>query len=149
MWKMEPGFAVWLGGNKYINTPNLIVYRNTPVFLIRRRTADGLLDIEFHVYDRTGRRVAAFARGVVIQGDKADYDIQTAQEAYSVTERATGRVIARVQRRAANRAELDVHLHMYMPDGFLLDAGPHRTNISGAMLTGHVFENCDAGMTIE
>jgi hypothetical protein len=146
MWKMEPGFSVRLGGNKYINTPNLVVYRGKPVFCIRRRLADGILDIEFHVYDKDGQRVAAFARGVVIQGDKASYDIQTDVDAYAVTEHATGRVIARVLRRGH---ELDVHVHMYMPDGFLLDAGPHRTNIGGGMLTGHVFEDCAAGITIE
>jgi hypothetical protein len=146
MWKLEPGFSVFLGGNTYINTPDLIVYRGTPVFRIRRRIADGILDIEFHVYDKTGKRVAAFARGALIQGEPSHYDIQTGQDSYSVTERATGRVIARVHRRGA---ELDVHVHMYMPDGFLLDAGPHRTNVGGAMLTGHVFANCAAGITIE
>jgi hypothetical protein len=53
-----------------------------------------------------------------------------------------------VQRRGVEGAELDVHVHMYLPNGFLLDAGPDRTNLAGATLIGNVFENCGAGIAI-
>jgi hypothetical protein len=149
MWTMPPRFAVYLGGNTYINTPNLIVCKGTPVLHIRRNEPDGTLGIRLHVYDRSGQRVAFISDGNVVWGDAASYEIAAGEEAYAVTERASGRIIARVQRRGALGAELDVHVHMYMPDGFLLDAGPHRTNLGGAMLTGNVFQDCDAGMTIE
>ena len=36
MWKLESEFSVRLGGNTYINTPNLIVYKGTSIFRIRR-----------------------------------------------------------------------------------------------------------------
>jgi hypothetical protein len=149
MWKMEPRFAVHLGGNTYINTPNLVVCKGTAVLHVRRNEPDGTLGIRLHVYDKTGKRVAFIADGAVVHGDKESYDISTGEGAYAVTERGTGRVIARVQRRGARGSELDVHVYMYMPDGFLLDAGPHRSNIGGALLTGHVFEDCGAGITIE
>ena len=147
MWKVETEFAVRLGGNTYINTPNLIVYKGTPVFRIRR-SDDGTLGIDFDVFDEKGQRVATFAKGVVVQGDEANYKIDSGHETYSVTERSSSRVVARVQRRGVQGAELDVHVHMYLPNGFLLDAGPQATNLGGATLIGNVFKNCGAGIAI-
>ena len=148
MWTMPPRFGVHLGGNVYVNTPNLVVCKGTAVLHVSRNDADGMLRIRLHVYDKAGKRAAFIADGAVIHGDKTQYAIHAGEGSYSVTEHATGRVIARIHRRA-NAAELDVHVHMYMPDGFLLDAGPNRSNIGGAMLTGNVFEDCAAGITIE
>ena len=45
-------------------------------------------------------------------------------------------------------AELDVHVRMYLPDGFLLDAGPEETNLGGVTMRGNVFENCGAAIAI-
>lgn len=147
MWKVETEFAVRLGGNTYINTPNLIVYKGTPVFRIRR-SDDGTLGIDFDVFDAKGQRVATFAKGVVVQGDEANYKIDSGHETYSVTERSSSRVVARVQRRDVQKAQLDVHVHMYLPNGFLLDAGPQATNLGGATLMGNVFKNCGTGIAI-
>jgi hypothetical protein len=148
MWKVETKFAVRLGGNTYINTPNLIVYKGTPLFRIRRSEQDGILGIDFDVHDSTGKRVAIFAKGVVVQGDKGNYDIETGHEQYKVTERSSGRVVAQVRRRGVEGAELDVAVRMYLPDGFFLDAGPDATNLGGGTLIGNVFENCGAGIAI-
>lgn len=148
MWNVETKFAVRLGGNTYVNTPNLIVYKGTPVFRIRRGD-DGTLGIDFDVFDKNGQRVATFAKGIVVQGDEANYKIESGHETYSVTERSSSRVIARVQRRGVQGAELDVHVHMYLPNGFLLDAGPQATNLGGVTLTGNVIENCGAGIAID
>jgi hypothetical protein len=148
MWKVETNFSVHLGGNIYINTPNLIVYKGTPIFRIRRSENDGILGIDFDVYDKGGKRIATFAKGIVVQGDAANYTIQSGHDAYSVTERSTGRVIARVQRRGVEGAELDVHVHMYLPDGFLLDAGPYATNLGSNTVIGNTFRNRPAGIAI-
>lgn len=148
MWKVETEFAVRLGGNTYINTPNLVVFQGTPIFRIRRSDDDGMLGIDFDVFDAKGQRVATFAKGVVVQGDQANYQIDGSHDAYSVTERSSGRVIARVQRRGVQGAELDVHVHMYLPNGFLLDAGPQATNLGGVTMSGNTFKNCVAGIAI-
>jgi hypothetical protein len=148
MWNVETKFKVRLGGNTYINTPNLVVYKGTPIFRIRRSDDDGILGIDFDVFDSKGQRVATFAKGVVVQGDEADYKIETGHDVYSVTERSSGRVVARVQRRGGQGAELNVHVHMYLPNGFLLNAGPEATNLGGVTLTGNVFENCGAGIAV-
>jgi hypothetical protein len=131
MWVVEKEFAIHLGGNTYINTPNLVVYKGTSIFRIRRDDNDGMLGIDFDVFDANGQRVATFAKGVIVQGDEANYQIDGSHEAYSVTERSSGRVLAHVQRRGVRGAELDVHVHMYLPNGFLLDARPNATNVGG------------------
>lgn len=148
MWQVEKEFAIRLGGNTYINTPNLIVYQGTSIFRVRRNEDDGMLGIDFDVFDSKGQRAATFKKGIVVQGDEANYKIDSGHETYSVTERSSGRLIARVQRRDVQGAELDVQVHMYLPNGFLLDAGPQSTNFGGVTMTGNVFKNCGAGIAI-
>ena len=149
MWKVEKEFAIRLGGNTYIDTPNLIVYRGTSVFQVRRSENDGILGIDFEVFDSKGQRIATFKKGIVVQGDKENYTIDSGHETYSVTEKSSGRIIARVQRRGVQGAELDVQVHMYLPNGFLLDAGPQSTNLGGITMTGNVFKSCGAGISID
>jgi hypothetical protein len=84
----------------------------------------------------------------VVQGDESAYTIQGGHDAYLVTERATGRVIARVQRRDVKGAELDVHVRMYLPDGFLLNAGPEETNFGGMSMRGCTFKGNAAAIVI-
>ena len=148
MWTVETEFAVHLGGNTYINTPNLIVYKGTSIFRMRRSDNDGILGIDFDVFDAKGKRVAKFAKGVVVQGDEANYKIEGSHDTYSVTERSSGRVVAQVQRRGVKGAELDVHVHMYLPNVFLLGAGPNATNLGGVTLSGNTFRNAQSGIVI-
>ena len=68
MWSVEKEFSVKLGGNTYINTPNLIVYKGDPIFKLKRSDEDGILGIDFDVFDNAGNRVATFRKGVVVQG---------------------------------------------------------------------------------
>src|SRR3989339_423349 len=148
MWQVETKFSVRLGGNTYINTPDLIVYKGDPIFQIRRSDQDGILGIDFNVFDSAGKKVAIFKKGIVVQGDTENYTINSTHESYSVTEKSSGRIIASVQRRGVQGAELDVHVKTYLPNGFLLDAGPTSTNLGGIVMTGNVFENCGAGIAI-
>ena len=60
MWKVEDRFRVKLGGNTYINTPRLIVYKGTPLFQLGRSESDGMLGIDFDVFDAAGQRVCIF-----------------------------------------------------------------------------------------
>lgn len=147
MWKVETQFAVRLGGNTYINTPNLIVYKNEPLFRVRRGD-DGTLGIDFDVYDKAGNRIAKFVKGVVVDGDKGKYLIESGHDTYTVKERATDRIVARVQRKGVAGAELDVWVNTYLPNGFLLNAGPTATNLGGATVVGTTFKNCGAGISV-
>ncbi len=150
MWHIEERFSVKLGGNTYINTPNLIVYRGEPIFRIRRSDTDGILGIDFDIRDAAGQRVATIAKGVVVQGNEQDYEITTGSNRYAVTQRATGTVICDIKRRAeAQGVELEVAVRLYMPNGFFLDAGPEQTNIGGITVRGYIFNNCDTGIAID
>lgn len=148
MWTVEDRFSVRLGGNTYINTPDLVVYKGQSLFRMYRSENDGILGIDFDVYDASGRRVATFRKGIVVQGDSDNYAIKSGHEEYEVTEKATGRQLARVKRRAAQGVEVEVSVRLFTPDGFLLDASPTETNVGGLKMTGCVIENCAAGIVI-
>jgi hypothetical protein len=148
MWTVEDRFSVKLGGNTYINTPNLVVYKGEPLFRVYRSESDGILGIDFDVFDASGTRVATFRKSIVVQGDSDNYVIKSGHEEYEVTDKASGQLIAKVRRRGAEGAEMEVSVRLYTPDGFLLDATPTQTNIGGVMMTGNVFENCGAGIAI-
>lgn len=148
MWTVEDRFSVKLGGNTYINTPNLVVYKGEPLFRVYRSESDGILGIDFDVFDASGTRVATFRKSIVVQGDSDNYVIKSGHEEYEVTNKASGQLIAKVRRRGAEGAEMEVSVRLYTPDGFLLDATPTQTNIGGVLMTGNVFENCGAGIAI-
>jgi hypothetical protein len=149
MWKMETEFSVKLGGNTYINTPNLIVYKGTPIFKILRSNQTGMLGIDFDVYDSTGARVATIAKGIVVQRDKANYTITTEHEEYTVKENGTNRQIASVKRRGVQGAELEVFVDLYTPSGFHLKATPTHTNMDGMTISGVIFQNSDTGIAVQ
>lgn len=149
MWKVAKEFSVRLGGNTYINTPNLVVYEGESLFQMRRSDSDGMLGIDFDVFDAKKNRVATFRKGIVVQGDAKNYDIKTGHEEYSVTEKTTGRIIASVKRRGVEGAELEVSVRLYTPDGFLFDATPTKTNVGGMVMTGCTIKDCGAGIVIQ
>ena len=150
MWKVEERFSVKLGGNSYINTPNLVVYKGEALFRIYRSENEGILGIDFDVFDSTGKRVATFRKGIVVQGDSNNYTIKSGHEEYTVEEKTTGRLIASVKRRGAQEgAEMEVSVHLHTPDGFLFDATPTQTNIQGTVITGCVIDSCGAGIVIK
>lgn len=148
MWAIEKEFSVKLGGNTYINTPNLVVYKGDSLFRISRSENDGILGIDFDIYDPHGKRIATVRRSVVVQGDAANYDIKTGHAEYTVTEKSSGRLVTSVKRRDAQGAELEVSVRLYAPDGFLFDATPTQTNVGGVVMSGCTFKNCHAGIAI-
>lgn len=150
MWQVEERFHVRLGGNTYINTPNLVVYKETPLFVIKRSDSDGLLGIDFDIFDAQGKRVATIRRGMIVQGDKNNYELYEGANRFTVTEKASGRMLCEIKkRREASPAELDVWVKLYTPDGFLFDASPNETNLGGIKLRGNTFEDCEVGIRIE
>ncbi len=150
MWYIEDKFRVIIGGNTYINTPNIVVYKGKPLFVIKRGDRDGLLGIDFDVFDKKGKRVATVRNGVVVQGNKEDYVITETMDRYTVTEKASGRLICDIRKRAeAPNAELWVSVKLFTEDGFLFDANPEETNLLGGKIRGCVFENCGAGIVID
>lgn len=148
MWTIETEFVVKLGGNTYINTPNLVVYKGKSLFRVYRSESDGVLGIDFDVYNPQKKRIATVRKNVVVQGDANNYDIKTGHDEYSVTEKSSGRLIASVKRIGTKGAELEVTVHLYTPDGFLFDATPTHTKAGGMTMTGCTIKNCGAGISI-
>lgn len=149
MWKMEKEFVVKLGGVTYINTPNLIVCKGQSLFRIRRSENEGILGIDFDMYDSKGAKVATVANAIVVQGDKTKYTITTGHDEYTVKENSTGRLIASIKRRGVQGAELEVSVDLYTPSGFHLMATPTKTNIGNLTLGVGVIKDCGAGIVID
>jgi len=149
MWEIEDKFRVIIGGNTYINTPNIVVYKGQPLFVLKRRESDGQLGIDFDIFDKGGNRIATARGNRIVQGNEDDYEIVREANRYTVTERAGGRVICDIRRRSeAKHSELEVSVTLYTSDGFLFDATPEQTNLRGFTLRGNVFENLGAGIAI-
>ena len=150
VWRVEDEFKVIIGGNTYINIPNIIVHKGSSLFTIKRSESDGLLGIDFDIYDKDHNRVATVRNGVIVQGNEDDYDITTGMDRYTVTEKSTDRMICDIRKRTeAQHAELEVSVELYTPDGFLFNATPDHTNIGGIVMKGNVFKNSGAGIVID
>jgi hypothetical protein len=149
MWQVEDKFRVIIGGNTYINTPNIIVYKGEPLFVLKRRESDGQLGIDFKIFDNNGNRVATVRGNRIVQGNEDNYEIIREANRYTVTDKMTGKVICDIRRRSeAPHSELEVSVKLFANDGFLIDATPVETNIAGNILRGNVFEGGAAGISI-
>jgi hypothetical protein len=146
MWEVEKDFRIRLGGNLYVRTPNLIAYKEEPLFRVYRRDADGVLGIDFDVYDAQGAKVAVIRNSKVVHGE-AGYAVKREASDHTVVNSSTGEVVAKVSRRAEG-AELEVCVDTYLPDRRRLVAGPESTNLGGLTVANFVIEDCDVGLNI-
>ena len=149
MWEIEDKFKVRIGGNTYIDTPNIIVYKGQSLFALKRHSENGYLGIYFEIYDANGKHVASVKRNEIYFGDKNAYTIEGSMDRYILTERSSGRVVCDIKRRtAAHPAELDVSAQLYTPNGFLFNATPEKTNLGGIVMSGNTIIGCGAGIVI-
>lgn len=149
MWTIEDKFKVKLGGNYYIDTPNLIEYKGEPLFELKRADNTGLLGISFNIYNEAGSKIAAVKEGRIYQGDKDAYSVEIGADRYTLTDRGTDRVICDIKKRAmAHPAELDVSVTLYTKDGFLIEATPEQTNLGGIVMRGNTMSGCRVGIGI-
>lgn len=149
MWEIEDHFKVRVGGNTYIDTPDIIVYKGQSLFTLKRHSDNGYLGIYFEIYDSVGQRVASVKRNEIYFGDKEQYEIAGSLNRYVFKERSTGRILCDIKRREDSYpAELDVSAALYTPDGFLILATPQQTNIGGITLTGNTFIGGTAAIVI-
>ena len=148
MWQVENKFKVIIGGNTYIDTPNIVVYKGVSLFTIKR-SEDGLLGIDFDLYDKQGKRAATVRKNIIVQGNESEYTITTGMDRYTLTKNKTGEIICDIKKRTqATQSEIEVSVKLYTPDGFLFDATPTRTNTPGIKMSGNIFSNCGAGIAI-
>ena len=149
-WIVEETFKVKIGGNTYINTPNIIVYGEEPLFKIYRSTSDGLLGIDFDIYKENGEKVATIRKGMIVDGNENEFSILKEVDHYTITEKSSGRIICDIKKReVAGDVELEVNVQMYTKRGFLFIAAPTGTNIGSTSITGNIFSNCQYGIYID
>ena len=149
MWSVPQSFKVKLGGNYFVDCDSLIDFRGSSLFTLKRRDEDGLLGIDFDIYDAKKKKVATVRRGTVVDGDRESYQITHEPHHYVVREKNTGRVICEIKRREhAIDSELEVSVDLFTPSGFHLVAGPEQTNIGGVMMGGNVFQKCRVGIGV-
>ena len=150
MWTVPKEFTVKLGGNYYVNTPNMIVANGENIFRLKRREEDGLLAVDFDVYAEDGSKVATIRNGNVVQGDAEKYEFHKEHHRYWVVDRDSGRTICDVRKsaRAEDGSELEVSVDLYTKSKFHLMADPDKTNIGGMVMTGCTMKDCGAGIVV-
>ncbi len=149
MWKVEKRFHVRLGGNTYVNVPNLISYKGQPLFTFKRHEETEYLGIYFDIYDAQGRHSAAVKRNEIYFGDKDKYKIDGSHNRYIFSERDSNRVICDIKKREdAHPAELEVAVNLYTPSGFFLEATPEQTNLGGIVMIDNLIMDCPNGILI-
>lgn len=149
MWEVENQFIVKIGSNTYINVPEIIVYNDEPLFEIVRAENTRLLGVNFDIYDENGSKVATIRRGMIVQGDKNNYIIRKDFDHFTVKEKSSERMICEIKKRdKAGDAELELNVHMYTKDGFLLKATPLGTNVKNLLMRNCTFKNCRRGLII-
>jgi len=151
MWTIEDHFKVIIGGNTYIDVTNLIVYKGKTLFTLKRHDDNGELGIYFEIYDAKGKHVASVKRNQIYQtaSGKELYLLEGSMDELTLREKATAQAVCQVRRKNATPAELEVSVRLHTPDGFLFNATPDSTNLSGGIrISGSVISKCATGIRI-
>lgn len=128
--KVQEHFIVRLGGNDWLDTPNLIAYRGQPLLKVCRAEDSDELRVEAEIFDADGQRKAVVRDTELVQGDPQAVDIRSTENNYTIRDRATDRVVCEIRRRAGKqKMDLDVSVLMHAPDGFLIHANPAQSNV--------------------
>lgn len=128
--KVHAHFVVRLGGNDYLDTPNLIVYKGEPILKVTRDESNDELRVEAEIFDAEGRCKAHVQGTRLVTGDPQAVDIRSTENNYSIRDRSNDRVVCEIRRRAGQqKMDLDVSVLMHAPDGFLIHANPAQSNV--------------------
>jgi hypothetical protein len=150
MWTTPENFRVKIGGNYYINVPNLIVESGVNLFTLKRRD-DGLLAIDFDIYDASGNKVATVRNGNIVQHDSDRFQAHKEHHRYWIEEKSSGRVICDIRKaaKAEDGSELEVSVDLFTKSGFHFIAGSEETNLAGTIFRDCTISNSPTGISIE
>ncbi len=152
-WNIEKNFRVVLGGNTFIDTPNLVVYKGESLFRFERNEESGYLAVSFRIYDETKAKIATIGQNRIFMNKKyggpKTFEIEGGVHDWTLKEKGSGDLICAIkQKEAAIPAELDVSVNLYTPDGMLFSATPDAINLGGIQMIGNVFQGLSAGIVI-
>src|SRR5437762_891163 len=88
-----------IGGNKYINVPNILIYKGESVFRITRAESTGLLGIDFDIFDSNGNKIAVVKNGRIYQGDKERYNVEVQADRYILTDKQSKQVLCDIRKK--------------------------------------------------
>lgn len=146
--KVPENFKTRIGGNFYVDTPNLVVYSDSTILRVERDDS-GDLHVMLAIYDSSGRRTALVEDTSVVDGSAGDFTVTQTEHSYNVREKASGRVICKLQRCAATRSmDLDAFILTHAPDGFFIHANPMQTNM-GTKSTGDLYVGLPAALAMK
>ncbi len=130
-WLVPEQFRVMVGGHAYTGCPVIVRYEGEPVFELRRSASDGYLGINLVLYGRSGREIGMVRSGVFATPVPKGYSVRFAEERYTLTEDASGRVVCDIRFRPVGQeaAVISVTAQMYMPNGSLLSITPQGTDL--------------------
>ncbi|MBV9242863.1 MAG: hypothetical protein JO314_12740 [Acidobacteria bacterium] len=148
MWEVEDHFSVKIGGNYCIDTPNIVAFRDDPIFVLKR-SEDGYLGIWFEIFDDSGQKVASVKRNEIYAAESGRFSFNGTQDSCELIENSTGRVLCGIKKRSeAHPMELDVTVETYLPDGRLFNATPDSTTLGSIFMKGNVFQGCGTALAI-
>ncbi len=151
MWTIEDQFKIKLGGNHYIDVPNLIVARGESLFRVKRREEDGLLAVDFDVYRADGTKVATIRSAHVVSEQHPDYDYHKERHRYYVIERSTGRIVCDVRQvtKAEGDCEIEIAVDLFTKSGLHIVASSDRTVVGRSSISGMTFACQPNGWVVE
>lgn len=154
--RIKQPMTVRFGGNLFINTPNVLVYKGQP-FLTVEQYDDGVLGVDFSIYDGSGKECIKVSKSIPVWND-GNYDFVKSHDGYDAFfswngVRKYGDIrlmsIKRTSQDEANGISVDVNFITYLPDGRHMYATPIHLELPGAnIITGCVFKNGTNGINI-
>ncbi len=153
-WQVDRSFRVVLGGNTFVDTPNLVEYDGESLFSLERNDESGYLAVSFKIYDESKAKIATIGRNRVFMNKKyrgpKTFAIEGGVHDWVLREKPSDSLICAIkQKEAASPAELDLSVNLYTPDGLFFSATPDSINLGGLKMTGNVLVGCRAGIVID
>jgi hypothetical protein len=150
MWTIENKYTVKFGGNFFTNTDHIVFADGESLFRLKRRE-DGLLMVDFDVYDSKCAKAAVIRNAHIVDGNREDYEFYKTHHHYRATEKSTGRIVCDIKQasKSGDECELEVSVDLFTKQGFHLIAGPDAINADGIELAGCSFGPVTAAVVIK
>jgi len=138
----ETECAVKLGGSRYVNCENMIVFKSKTVLTIDNWD-DKLISINYNIYSPSGVTLAIIEKGKIKQGNPDLFQLIYDNSEYLLIKKSSQKVICHVKKEMEDgKCEYLMWGNLHMPDGFLFQFTPEQTNVPFLnMLKGSTFKN--------
>ena len=144
-------FRIKIGGCYFINCRDLIVAHGESLFRIHRRDDDGVLLMDFDIYDAKGFKSATVRNGSIVDHDSTCYSVKQAHQRYLLAEAATGRVVCDIRCSGATTdgSNIEVSVDLHTKKGVHFVASQDSLSFAGAVLRGITMSDCAVGIVIQ